>query len=96
MYQWILIHLLKNHFALYFDGFFKNIIPIAPFLNFDYQYNMDGPKNTKTFSIKCEQIPLNPTFRLTYYKRQGPNFYKLIVDLHIHVENMAFKYITYV
>jgi len=57
---------------------------------------MDGPKNTKTFSIKYEQVPLNPTFCMTYYKGQGPNFYKLFVDLHIHVNNMAFKYITYV
>jgi hypothetical protein len=50
---------------------------------------MDGPKNMKTFSIKCEQIPLNPTFCLTYYKGQGQTFDKLIVDLDKHVDNMA-------
>ncbi len=50
---------------------------------------MDGPKNTKTFSVKCEQIPLNPTFCLIYYKGEGQTFDKLIVDLHKLVDNMA-------
>ncbi len=50
---------------------------------------MDAPKNTKIFSIKCEQIPLNPTFCLTYYKGEGQTFDKLIVDLHKLVDNMA-------
>jgi hypothetical protein len=46
-------------------------------------------KIQKIFSIKCEQIPLNPTFCLTYYKGQGQTFDKRIVDLHKLVDNMA-------
>jgi hypothetical protein len=50
---------------------------------------MDGPEHIIKFSIKREQIPLNPIFCLIDYKGQGQTFDKLIVDLYKPQHHMA-------
>ncbi len=87
---------LKN---LKLESLPKNVIPIIPISrNFQYHHHILESNTSKTITVNRYQLPIAPTFCLTYFKAQGQTFDNVIIDLwqpmdNVHL-NMHNIYIT--